>query len=327
MNEIDMRVIEHVVGDPEAPLRITRRPIPAVGPDDVLIRVRAAGVNHAELAQRAGRYPLQPGMNDVLGLEVAGTVHSVGERVESLVAGDRVCALLTGGGYAEFACAPASQVLRIPPGIDFAQAAAIPEAFATVWLNVFEKAALQPGEKLLVHGGSSGVGIAAIQLASALGATVYCTAGSEVKCAACIREGAAVAVNYKIADFLEVVGAQGKVDVILDMVGGDYFAKNLSLLSHGGRIVYIASLGGRKVELDLVHLMRKRISLFGSVLRPLSAREKGRILRGLSANLWPLLAQRRIEPHIHERFAFEEAERAHSLMRAHAHIGKLVLEL
>lgn len=323
-----MKVLELVDEGPDAFLRWGKRPTPTCGPNDVLIEVCAAGLNHADLAQRAGRYRLRPGMSDILGLEVAGVVIHTGSNVSAFAAGDRVCALLPGGGYAEIACAPAVQCLRIPDGLDFAQAAALPEAFATVWLNVYQKAALRPSEALFVHGGSSGVGIAAIQLASALGSTVFTTAGSDEKCAACKEEGASVAINYRTQDFSEIVrsGSPSRVDVILDMVGGDYFSKNMDLLAHGGRMVYIASLGGKSVGLDLVTLMRKRISLFGSVLRPLDPQSKGLVLSRMSETVWPLLERRAIVPRIHARYSFDEVERAHQEMVAHKHVGKLVIE-
>ena len=324
-----MRVIELADTGGGTQLKWSSRPRPACGPADVLIEVRAAGLNHADLAQRAGRYRLQPGMSDIMGLEVSGVVAQVGNDVRSFAVGDEVCALLSGGGYAEFACVPAVQCLPIPKGLDFAQAAVLPEAFATVWLNVFQKASLLPGETLLVHGGSSGVGIAAIQLASALGSSVIATAGTDEKCGACVEEGARLAVNYKEQDFEDVISGStpSRVDVILDMVGGSYFGKNLNVLARDGRMVYIAALGGKAVELDLVTLMRKRLTLFGSVLRPLDPKAKGQVLSAMSAIAWPLLERRAIVPRIHARYGFDDVEKAHEVMLAHGHIGKLVIEL
>lgn len=314
-------------GGPEV-LHLSERPMPSPARGEVLIRVRAAGLNHADLAQRAGFYPLPPGTTDILGLEVAGEIAQVGAGVDAWKEGDRVCALLVGGGYAEFAVAPAVQCLPVPEGLDFAQAAALPEAFATVWLNVFQKASLKAGERLLVHGGSSGVGIAAIQLASALGSTVFCTAGTDDKCRTCEAQGAARAINYRTEDFEQILLQDDKkqfVDVVLDMIGGDYFPKNMKVLARGGRMVYISSLAGRKVELDLVDMMRKRLTLFGSVLRPLPAAEKGAVLKVMGDVVWPLLDRKVFTPLIHQQFAFEQAADAHRLMEAHQHVGKVVL--
>ncbi|MEJ8859935.1 NAD(P)H-quinone oxidoreductase [Variovorax robiniae] len=310
-------------------LHLSERLVPSPGRGEVLIRVRAAGLNHADLAQRAGLYPLPPGTTDILGLEVAGEIAQVGAGVDAWKEGDRVCALLVGGGYAEFAVAPAVQCLPVPEGLDFAQAAVLPEAFATVWLNVFQKAALKAGERLLVHGGSSGVGIAAIQLASALGSTVYCTAGTDEKCRTCESQGSTRAINYRTEDFEQVLLQDGEkqfVDVVLDMIGGDYFPKNMKVLSRGGRMVYISSLAGRKVELDLVDLMRKRLTLFGSVLRPLPPAEKGAVLTAMADVVWPLLERKVFTPFIHQKLAFAQVADAHRLMEAHQHVGKVVLE-
>jgi len=285
-------------------------------------------MNHADLAQRAGFYPLPPGTTDILGLEVAGEVARVGSEVRSFKEGDAVCALLVGGGYAEYAVAPDVQVLPIPQGLDFVQAAVLPEAFATVWLNVFQKASLKNGERLLVHGGSSGVGIAAIQLARALGATVLCTAGTDEKCRACEFEGATRAINYKTEDFEQVLLGGGEkqfVDVVFDMIGGNYFPKNMKVLARGGRMVYVSALAGRRVELDLVELMRKRLALFGSVLRPLPSSEKGAILADMAATVWPLLEKRTFVPRIFETFPIDRVADAHALMGSHGHIGKLAL--
>lgn len=322
-----MRVIEiSQPGGPEV-LRFAERPIPTPQRGEVLIRVRASGINHADLAQRAGLYRLPPGATEIPGLEVAGEVVQVGDAVDGWSAGDPVCALLVGGGYAEYAVAPTVQCLAPPAGLDMAQAAVLPEAFATVWMNVFQKAGLHAGERLLVHGGSSGVGIAAIQLATALGSEVYCTAGTEDKCRQCEAHGAKRAINYRTEDFEKILlaGEGTRIDVVFDMIGGDYFAKNLSVLGRDGRIVYISALGGRQVMLDLVDLMRKRVSLFGSVLRPLTAQAKGAVLQDMAGVVWPLLERKVFTPHIFERFAVDDVAAAHSLMQAHGHTGKVVL--
>lgn len=322
-----MRVVDFDAANPAVPLKIGTRPRPSCRPDEVLIQVHAAGVNHADVAQRDGRYPLKPGANDILGLEVAGMVVEVGGGVLRIRPGDRVCALLEGGGYAEFVAAPEVQCLQMPDGLGFAAAAALPEAFATVWLNLFEKARLQAGETVLIHGGGSGVGMAAIQLASALGSKVLCTAGTDVKCSACRDAGAWLAINYREHDFEAVLrdAFGAKVDVVLDMVGGGYFDRNMRLLARDGRMVYIAALGGSSVQLDLVQMMRKRIALFGSVLRPLSPSRKGEILTRMAATVWPLLEAGAIRPRIFRTFTFDQADAAHQLMVSHGHIGKLVL--
>ncbi len=322
-----MQVVEYTPGDPGAPLRMGTRPVPACGPDDVLIEVRAAGVNHADIAQRDGRYPVRPGVSDVLGLEVAGVVRQCGANVAKFRAGDRVCALLAGGGYAQFACVPAVQCLPIPAGLGFEAAGVIPEAYATVWMNLYQKAGLRAGQTLLVHGAGSGVGIAAVQIAAALGARVYGTAGSQAKCDACLEEGALGAINYHENDFETALRDRGvrSVDVVLDMVGGSYFERNMRLLGRDGRMVYIAALAGAAVELDLVDLMRKRITLFGSVLRPLDADRKGHILEDMAQALWPLLEEGRIRPRIFRAFPIAEAEEAHAVMRRHEHTAKMVL--
>lgn len=314
-------------GGPEV-LRIVEREAPRAGPDEILIKVHASGLNHADLAQRAGFYPLPAGVTDILGLEVAGEIAQFGENVRGWSVGDRVCALLVGGGHAEFVAVPAVQVLRMPAGLSFVQAAALPEAFATVWLNVFQKAALRPNEHLLVHGGSSGVGIAAIQLAHALGSHVVCTAGTQEKCRSCVQQGARLAINYKAEDFAQVLlegGEKQFVDVVFDMIGGGYFERNIRVLARGGRMVYVSALAGRKVELDLVDLMRKRLSLFGSVLRPLSPAEKGAILADMARVVWPLLEQGAFAPLIFDTFRFEDVAAAHRAMDAHVHTGKLIL--
>lgn len=314
-------------GGPEV-LRVVDREVPAPGPTEILIKVHASGLNHADLAQRAGFYPLPAGVTDILGLEVAGEVAQLGNEVSGWSVGDRVCALLVGGGHAEYVSVPAVQVLRMPAGLSFVQAAAVPEAFATVWMNVFQKAALRPNEHLLVHGGASGVGTAAIQLAHALGAHVVTTAGSDEKCRNCVQHGAQRAINYRTEDFAQVLlegGHKQFMDVVFDMIGGSYFERNVRVLARGGRMVYVSALAGRKVELDLVDFMRKRLVLFGSVLRPLSPSEKGVILSDMARVVWPLLERGAFSPVIFNTYAHEDVVSAHRIMDAHTHTGKLVL--
>lgn len=314
-------------GGPEV-LRLLERDVPPVGADEILIKVRASGLNHADLAQRAGFYPLPAGVTDILGLEVAGEVAQIGTDVAGWSVGEHVCALLVGGGHAEYVTAPVEQVLRMPTGLSFVQAAALPEAFATVWMNIFQKAGLRAGERLLVHGGSSGVGTSAIQLARALGAHVVTTAGTEEKCRSCISHGAHQAINYKTDDFAQVLLGDDRkqfIDVVFDMIGGSYFERNVQVLARGGRMVYVSALAGRKVELDLVDLMRKRLSVFGSVLRPLSRGEKGTILTDMARVVWPLLERGVFSPVIFKTYSSEDVATAHRVMDAHAHTGKLVL--
>ncbi len=316
-------------GGPEV-LRATTRPVPAPGPGEVLIRVAAAGVNRPDVLQRLGRYDPPPGASDLPGLEVAGTVAAVGEGVEGWSVGDAVTALLAGGGYAEYAVAPEPQCLPVPDGLDMTAAAALPETFFTVWTNVFQRGRLAEGESLLVHGGSSGIGTTAIQLARAFGARVFATAGSPEKCAACERLGAERAIDYREEDFVEVVKAatDGRgVDVILDMVGGDYVVRNLKALAVEGRLVYIAFLKGSKVELNLMPLMLRRLTITGSTLRPRSVAEKGAIAAELREKVWPLIARGEVRPVIHATFPLARAADAHALMESSAHIGKIVLEV
>ena len=315
-------------GDPEV-LAPCVRPVPVAQAGEVLIRVAAAGVNRPDLMQREGSYPPPPGASDIPGLEVAGEVVLLGAEVESLSVGDRVCALVSGGGYAQYCAAPAPQCLAIPEGLNEVQGAALPETFFTVWTNVFDRGALQPGERFLVHGGSSGIGTTAIQLARELGSAVYATAGSEEKCAACRSLGAVEAFNYREEDFVEglreATGGAG-VDVILDMVGGDYLPRNLKCLAPGGRLVQIALLRGAKTEINLAPLMMKRLTLTGSTLRPRSVTEKAGIAAALVERVWPLLAAGRVRPVMHATFPLEAAADAHRLMESGSHIGKIVLE-
>jgi putative PIG3 family NAD(P)H quinone oxidoreductase len=314
-------------GGPEV-LSLVERPVPAPGPGEVLIDVAAAGVNRPDVFQRRGGYAPPPGASDLPGLEVAGTIVACGPEVRRWREGDEVCALLAGGGYAAYVVAPAGQCLPRPAGLSMVDAAAVPETFFTVWANVFERGALVPGESLLVHGGSSGIGTTAIQLAARQGATVYATAGSPEKCAACVALGAARAIDYRQADFVEVLreatGGRG-VDVIPDMVGGDYVAKNLSLLAEDGRLVQIATLQGAKATIDVGLVMRRRLTLTGSTLRPRPVAEKARLAAALEAHVWPWLESGAFRPQVFRTFPLAEASAAHALMESSAHIGKIVL--
>jgi putative PIG3 family NAD(P)H quinone oxidoreductase len=314
-------------GGPEV-LRPARRPRPRPGAAEVLIEVQAAGVNRPDVLQRQGHYAPPPGASDIPGLEVAGTVVETGAGVTEWSAGDRVCALLAGGGYAERAVAPAPQCLPIPRGLSAVEAAALPETFFTVWSNVFERARLRAGETLLVHGGSSGIGTAAIALAHARGARVIATAGSPDKCAACERLGAERAVDYRRQDFVAAVrewtGGRG-VDVILDMVGGDYTPRNVECLAVEGRLSQIAFLRGPQVALDLRPFLQKRLTLTASSLRPRTVEEKGALARAVREHVWPLIEAGRVRPVIHATFPLEQAAEAHRLMESSQHIGKIVL--
>jgi NADPH2:quinone reductase len=314
-------------GGPEQ-LVLTERPMPHVGDDDVLIKVAAAGLNRADVLQRRGAYPSPPGAPPNPGLEAAGTVVSVGRNVSEFKAGDAVCALLQGGGYSEYCAVPAGQVLPVPKGLDLVQAAALPEAFFTVWSNVFEFGRLREGETLLVHGGSSGIGVTAIQLASALGHTVFATAGSAEKCRFCESIGARRAIDYKTQDFVaEVLAATDKrgVDVILDMVGGSYLARNLQTLAVEGRLVTIATQSGAKGEADLLRIMQRRLTITGSTLRARETAFKQRIKTQLLRSVWPLLEQGKIKQIIDSVYPMQEAASAHARMESSAHIGKILL--
>ena len=313
-------------GGPEVLVPV-ERPRPVAGAGEVLIRVGAAGVNRPDLMQRRGMYPPPPGASDIPGLEVAGSITAVGDGVSWRV-GDAVCALVAGGGYAEYCAAPAPQCLPVPRGMDFTRAAAIPETYFTVWTNVFERGALKPGEWLLVHGGASGIGTAAIQIARALGSRVVATAGSAAKCAACERLGAERAVNYHEDDFVAAVRAltDGRgVDVILDMVGGEYLQRNLDSLATGGRLVQIAVLGGAKATLNLVTVLQRRLTVTGSSLRPRSVAEKGAIAAALREHVWPLLESGTVSPVIYQTFPLHDAAIAHRTLESGVHTGKLVL--
>jgi NADPH:quinone reductase len=304
------------------------RPKPVAAAGEVLVRVAAAGVNRPDIAQRLGKYPPPPGASDIPGLEVSGTIEAVGADVALLKVGDRVCALVAGGGYAEYCVVPAPQCLPAPQAVSLEHAAAIPETFFTVWTNVFERGRLKSGEALLVHGGSSGIGTTAIQLAHALGARVFATAGSAEKCAACERIGAERAINYRTDDFVAAVrestGGKG-VDVVLDMVGGDYFPRNIEALAVDGRLVQIATLGGAKSEIVLPAIMQRRLTITGSTLRARSIAEKGAIATALAERVWPLLESGRVKPIVYRTFPLREAAAAHRLMESGEHIGKIVL--
>lgn len=307
------------------------REVPEPGPGEVLVAVETAGVNRPDVMQRQGLYPPPPGASDIPGLEIAGTVAALGDGVDAPAIGSRVCALVSGGGYAEYCTAPAPLCLPVPAGFDAAEAAALPETFFTVWTNVFDRARLAEGESLLVHGGSSGIGTTAIQLAKAFGATVYVTAGSKSKCDACLALGADAAINYRGEDFVEHVGALtgGRgVDVVLDMVAGDYLARNLKCLAVEGRLVIIAVQHGPKVEqLNVLPIMLRRLTVTGSTLRPRSVEQKAAIAHALHAKVWPLLAAGTIRPVLHSRFPLSDAAGAHRLMESSEHVGKIVLEV
>jgi len=314
-------------GEPDV-LVPAERPMPAPADGEVLIRVAAAGVNRPDVFQRRGRYAPPPGASDIPGLEVSGVIEALGSGVNGWRIGDAVCALLTGGGYAEYCVAPAAQCLPLPRGMDLVTAAAIPETFFTVWTNVFQRGRLQRGESLLVHGGSSGIGTTAIQLAVARGSRVFATAGSAEKCAACERLGAERCINYRDADFVAVVreatGGHG-VDVVLDMVGGDYFARNLDVLAVEGRLVAIATLHGVKAELNIQAIMGRRLTITGSTLRPRPIADKAAIAVEIQREVWPLLEAGVVMPIVHARFPLRDAAEAHRVMESSAHIGKLLL--
>jgi NADPH2:quinone reductase len=316
-------------GGPEV-LRLAPRPLPRAGRGEALIRVFAAGVNRPDVLQRKGAYAPPPGASDLPGLEVAGVIEGGDLDDTGLAVGDPVCALVAGGGYAEHCIAPTPQILPVPAGLSFAEAAALPETYFTVWSNVFDRARLAPGETLLVQGGSSGIGVAAIQLARALGNEVLATAGSAEKCRACVELGAARAIDYRSEDFVAVVGEQTSgrgVDVILDMVAGDYVPRELQCLADDGRLVIIALLGGAKANVDLNAVLRRRLVVTGSTLRPRSVEFKGAIARKLRSIVWPLIEAGRIKPMLYRTFALADAAAAHALMESSQHIGKIALEV
>jgi NADPH2:quinone reductase len=314
-------------GGPEV-LQLTERPVPAPKPEEILIRVAAAGVNRPDVLQRSGNYPVPPDASDLPGLEVAGEVAALGSSATAFKPGDKVCALVHGGGYAEYCVAPQVQALPVPKGLSLVEAASLPETFFTVWANVYDRARLAPGESLLVQGGTSGIGVTAIQMARATGNRVFATAGSDEKCAACVRLGAEKAINYKTQDFAaEIKAATGGkgVDVILDMVGGDYVPKELKVLADDGRLVFIAFLRGHKSELDINEVMRRRLTLSGSTLRPRPVQFKGAVAKSLRERIWPLIEAGRIKAEIYKTFPLAQAAEAHRLMESSQHIGKIVL--
>jgi putative PIG3 family NAD(P)H quinone oxidoreductase len=322
-----MRVIEiSTYGGPEV-LRPAERPTPSPGPDEVLVKVEAAGVNRPDLNQRQGKYPPPPGASDIPGLDVAGTVVAVGAHVSRWREGDRVCALVAGGGYAEYCVVPAPQCLPIPDGLTAVEAGALPETFFTVWTNLFQTGRLSAGERALIHGGTSGIGTTAIMLGRAFGATMFATAGSDEKCAACERLGA-TAINYRTADFVTAIrehtGGRG-VDIVLDIMGGDYTSRNLDCLAQFGRLVQIGLQGGARTEINLSTVMQRRLVITGSTLRPRSVEEKGAIARDLESQVWPLLARRQVMPVIYRTFALDQASESHRLLESGSVIGKLVL--
>lgn len=326
-----MKVIEiSTYGAPEV-LRAAERPVPVAGAGELLIRVAASGVNRPDVLQRKGHYPVPPGASDIPGLEVAGVVDSgdaAAMAVAGIAVGDRVCALVAGGGYAEWCVAPVGQCLPVPGALSDVEAATLPETFFTVWSNVFDRAALEPGETLLVQGGSSGIGVTAIQIAKAAGLTVIVTVGSDEKAAACLALGADHAINYKTQDFVEQVkaltGGRG-ADVILDMVAGDYIARELSCLADDGRLVLIAVQGGVKSAIDAGQVLRRRLTITGSTLRPRPVAFKAAIASALRARVWPWVASGAIKPVVFRSFPAAQAAEAHALMESNQHIGKLVL--
>ncbi|MBT7890336.1 MAG: NAD(P)H-quinone oxidoreductase [Deltaproteobacteria bacterium] len=320
-----MNVVEP--GAPEA-LKLQEMDAPTPLAGEVLIKVAAAGVNRPDVLQRMGLYPPPKGASPTLGLEVAGEICSVGDGVDQKLSGQKVCALTNGGGYAEYVSVPVEQCLPVPAGLSLTEAAALPETCFTVWTNVFDRAGLQPGESLLVHGGSSGIGTTAIQLANALGSRVFATAGSDEKCQACAKLGAEIAVNYRTQDYLEVLSAatdKKGVNVILDMVGGDYISRNIKLAAMDGRIVNVAFLQGSKAEVDFMPVLLKRLTLTASTLRPQPTAAKAAIARSLQNKLWPLIEGGQFKPVIYKTFPLSDAAEAHRLMESSAHIGKIML--
>ncbi|EKV27629.1 Quinone oxidoreductase [Caenispirillum salinarum AK4] len=305
-------------------------PVPSPAPGQVLIKVAAAGVNRPDVLQRQGNYPPPAGASDVLGLEVAGTVVKLGDGVERFKVGDSVCALVVSDGYSQYVVAPEPQVLPVPTGLSLQQAAALPETYFTVWSNIFDRGRLKEGETILIHGGSSGIGTTAVQLAKAFGATVIVTAGTDDKCAACKDLGADHAINYQSDAFEDKVSkyTEGRgADVILDMVGGAYVPRNLSALADDGRLVQIAFLDSADISGNFLQLMTRRLTWTGSTLRPRTVDDKGRIAKALEANVWPLLSKGTVRPIIHATYPLEEAAKAHKLMESSSHIGKIMLEV
>jgi len=325
-----MRYVDHGNGGGPEVLKVATREVPELGAGEVLIEVAAAGVNRPDCIQRSGRYPPPADASPHLGLEVAGRIVALGQGVTEWKIGEAVCALANGGGYAEYAAAPAGQVLPVPAGLTMLQAAALPETYFTVWANLVERGRLAAGDTVLIHGGSSGIGITAIQIAKAWGATVICTVGNTQKAAACLAVGADAAIDYRQQDFvaqtLKITGSRG-VNLILDMVGGTYVEKNLKLLAVDGRLVQIAFLQPSKVEIDLMPIMTKRLTVTGSTMRPRSAANKADLAAALRTHVWPLLEQGRLLPSIYKVFTLEQAAEAHALMESSEHIGKIMFSV
>lgn len=318
-----------VISEPGGPevLTLVEKHAPVAGENEVLIRVKAAGVNRPDVAQRQGKYPPPPGASkDIPGLEVAGIVEACGKGVTRWKKGDSICALLAGGGYAEFVNVNEGQCLPMPPNLSFEEAASLPETVFTVWHNVFQRGALKQGEHFLVHGGSSGIGITAIQLAKALGATVYATAGSAEKCKACVALGAEKCINYKIEDFEEVLKNQG-LDLILDMIGGDYVPKNIRLLRSEGRLVFINAMKGGEIQLHIRDIMQKRLTISGSTLRAREISFKAALAGEIEAHVWPVIKAGKFKPVIYKIFPLSQAAEAHTLLESSTHIGKIILAI
>ena len=325
-----MNFVAHGAGGAPQVMHLSQMPVPKPAATEVLIKVAYAGVNRPDCLQRSGRYPPPPGASPILGLEASGQVVALGEGVTRWKQGDWVCGLANGGAYAEYVCIPQGQVLLLPPGLSLLQAAALPENYFTVWTNVFQRGKLQAGETFLVHGGSSGIGLTAIQLAKAFGARVICTVGNEEKIRACLAAGADLAINYRTQDFAkEVMDAtdQKGVNIILDMVGGDYMQRNINCLSVDGRLVQIAFLQPSKTEVDWIGLMVKRLTFTGSTLRPRTAADKAQMANELHEKVWPLLQQGKCLPVVHQVFDLREATQAHELMESSTHIGKIMLKV
>ncbi len=322
-----MRAVEIAKpGGPEV-LSPVDRPVPEPGHGEVLLKIAYAGVNRPDALQRAGRYDPPPGASDLPGLEASGEVVAMGPGAEGVALGDTVCALLPGGGYADYAVTPAAHCLPVPKGMGMAEAACLPETYFTVWSNVFQRGGLQGGERILIHGGSSGIGTTAIQLARHFGARIFVTAGSEDKCQACRDLGAERAINYRDEDFVDVLRAEGGADLILDMVGGAYIPRNIKALADDGRLVQIAFLDSPKVEMNFVQVMTRRLTITGSTLRPQSDLAKARIAEALRREVWPLLEAGRVRPIMDSEFPLEEAASAHARMEGSSHIGKIVLRV
>lgn len=330
MPEFSMKVVEITKPGGAEVLQIGERSIPEIKSGEVLIQVAAAGLNRADIMQRNGKYPPPPGASDILGLEVSGTIVAVADDMTSRSVGDKVCALLAGGGYAQYCTAPASSCLPIPSRLDWISAAAVPETFFTVWTNIFMRGKLKHGESILVHGGSSGIGTTAVQLACALGADVFATAGSEEKCNACLQLGARHAINYREQDFVEEIHEQTNgrgVDVILDMVAGSYLPRNIKSLAMEGRIVIIATQGGYRTELNVLPIMTKRLTITGSTLRARTAEQKAEIAQELLRHVWPLLENGTVSPIVDSVFPMHDVREAHQRLDSGLHVGKVILKM